>query len=153
MLISSSLIVDILGLYLLASGVFGNSVRPLLGLIILFSLRQLSQFITSLPTPPGMIWRDPGFPSLLVTYEVSNDLFFSGHTALAFFGATELMHTGNSYLAGLGILASLYQVAVMLALRAHWTMDIFAGGVTALWIAELVAQISPSIDLWLLGIL
>ena len=34
-----------------------------------------------------MIWRNPGFPSLLVTYGVSNDFFISGHTAIAVLGA------------------------------------------------------------------
>ena len=42
-----------------------------------------------------MIWRSPGVPSLLVTYGVSNDLFFSGHTALAVYGAIELGRWGG----------------------------------------------------------
>jgi len=47
----------------------------------------MAQATTALPAPPGMLWRDPGFPSLLVTYSVGNDFFFSGHTAFAVFGA------------------------------------------------------------------
>jgi len=34
----------------------------------------------------NMIWHYPGFPSLLVTL-CRNDFFFSGHTAIAVFGA------------------------------------------------------------------
>jgi hypothetical protein len=42
-----------------------------------------------------MIWRYPGVPSLLVTYGTSNDLFFSGHTALAVYGSIELAWWGG----------------------------------------------------------
>ena len=69
---------------LLGSWLFGGSVRPFLGLVLLMALRQLVQSLCPLPAP-GMIWHYPGFPSLLVTYRVANDFFFSGHTAIAVF--------------------------------------------------------------------
>ena len=83
LLIVSSLGIDVLSCFVLAYSVFGPSVRPFAGLIILFFLRQLCQALCALPPPQGMIWRSPGIPSLLVTYGTTNDLFFSGHTALA----------------------------------------------------------------------
>ena len=79
LLVVSSAIIDSLGVFLLGGWLLGGSVRPFLGLIILMSLRQLMQALCALPTPPHMIWRYPGFPSLLVTYNVGNDYFFSGH--------------------------------------------------------------------------
>src|SRR5207249_2901381 len=80
------------GIVLLTWSVFGASVRPFVGLLVLFGLRQLTQVLCALPAPVGMIWpqEGPGFPSLLVTYGVANDFFFSGHTAIAVFGAIEL---------------------------------------------------------------
>jgi len=36
-----------------------------------------------------MIWRHPGIPSLLVTYDVATDFFFSGHTAIAVLASIE----------------------------------------------------------------
>lgn len=131
LLISSSLIIDLLGLYLIFQGILGETIRPLISLLIVFSLRQLNQFFTSLPVPPGMIWHDPGVPSLLVTYKVSNDLFFSGHTALATLGMLELLQIGNPYLSLLAGLIFVYEVLVVIFLRAHWTMDIFTGAVVA----------------------
>ena len=38
-----------------------------------------------------MMWNNPGVPSLLVTYETTNDFFFSGHTAIAVLGCIELI--------------------------------------------------------------
>src|SRR5205814_1246361 len=76
LLISSSLVIDLLGFYLLGSAIFGSTIQPFLGLLMLFALRQLCQAFCPLPPPGGMIWRDPGFPTILVTYGTSTDLFF-----------------------------------------------------------------------------
>src|SRR5262249_38805048 len=51
-----------------------------------YALRQLCQGLCAFAPPEGMIWRSPGFPSLLVTYGTATDLFFSGHTAIAVYG-------------------------------------------------------------------
>jgi len=83
LLIVSSALIDLLGLFVLLRAAFGPTLRPFLGLLMLFVLRQICQGLISLPAPEGMIWRDPGFPTLLVTYGTSTDLFFSGHTAIA----------------------------------------------------------------------
>src|SRR5262249_22314921 len=116
------------------------------GLIILFGLRQICQALTALPPPRGMIWRHPGFPTLLVTYGVANDLFFSGHTAMAVYGAIELARLGAPWLIGLAWIIAIFEVFVVLALRAHYTMDVFAGLITALYIAGLAGLLAPACD-------
>jgi hypothetical protein len=50
-----------------------------------------------------MIWHDPGFPSLLVTDHVANDFFFSGHTAIALFGALELSRFRRNWLTAVAV--------------------------------------------------
>ena len=63
---------------------------------MLFALRQLCQGLCAFAPPgEGMIWRRPGIPSLLVTYGTATDLFFSGHTAIAVYGALELGRLGG----------------------------------------------------------
>ena len=146
LLIVSSALIDALGLFLLARWLFGGTVRPFLGLILLMTLRQVMQAICALPPPPNMIWHYPGFPSLLVTYKVANDFFFSGHTAIAVFGAIELSRLRRTWLTALAILIACFEVATVLILRAHYTMDVFAGIVAALWIAHLAERISPRLD-------
>jgi hypothetical protein len=96
-----------------------------------------------------MIWRYPGFPSLLVTYGTTSDLFFSGHTAIAVYGALELAHRGGTALAILGAVIVLVEAATVLVLRAHYTMDVFAGAVTALWVWCVSSALAPGIDAWL----
>ena len=70
--------------------IFRGELRPFAGLVIVLGLRQIMQACVALPAPPDAIWHYPGFPSLLVTYGVANDYFYSGHTAIAVLGAAEV---------------------------------------------------------------
>jgi hypothetical protein len=149
LLIFTSSFIDLLGIYLLAAAVLGPTIRPFIGLLVLFALRQVTQWAVALPVPSGMIWRHPGFPSLLVTYGTANDFFFSGHTAIAVYGAVELCRTGIPAIAALGIAIALLEAVTVLVLRAHWTADVFAGALAALGSAWAAPRIAPFIDAWL----
>ncbi len=142
LLILSSALIDALGLFLLGRWLFGASVRPFLGLVILLGLRQVMQTLCALPAPPNMIWHYPGFPSLLVTYNVSNDFFFSGHTAIAVLGGLELARFGKRWLTALAVAIVLFEIATVLILRAHYTMDVFTGIIAALWVARVCDRLS-----------
>jgi len=146
LLIATSATIDALGLLILARSIFGPSVRPFLGLLILYALRQICQGLCALPPPDGMIWRRPGIPSLLVTYGTATDLFFSGHTAIAVFGCVELARMGGPILPVLGVLIAVVEAGAVLVLRAHYTMDVFAAIVTALWAVSAADVLAPSVD-------
>lgn len=149
LLVATSLVIDLLGLFLVGSAILGPSIRPFLGLALLFALRQACQGLCALPAPERMIWRRPGFPSLLVTYATTSDLFFSGHTAIAVYGALELARWGGPVAAAVGAAIVLVEAATVLVLRAHYTMDVFAGAVAALWVYGAAAALSPGLDRWL----
>ena len=131
LLIAGSLGIDLIGLGLLGWGLFGRNARPLAGVLALFAFRQLAQSLTALPPPPGMLWRDPGFPSLLVTYGVGNDFFFSGHTALAVFGALEFSRWDRRALTVATAAVAVGEIALVLVLRTHYTMDVWTGAAMA----------------------
>lgn len=146
LLIISSLVIDLLGAYLLCSAIFGQSIRPYLGLVMVFALRQICQMLCPLPAPSGMVWRYPGVPAILVTYGTANDLFFSGHTAIAVYGAVTLAgHWGAPGLA-LGLAIAIFEAVTVLLLRAHYTMDVFTGIVCALWVYSLSGSLAPRVD-------
>jgi len=146
LLIISSAIIDALGIFLIARYIFGSTIRPFLALAIVLGLRQILQALVALPAPPGEIWHFPGFPSLLVTYGVTNDFFFSGHTAVAVLGAGELIRCGRRWLKGLAVLIALFEVTTVLILRAHYTIDVFAGVVTGLCAIRFAEYLAPAID-------
>jgi hypothetical protein len=145
----SSFFIDVLGITMIASAIFGSSFAPFLGILILFSLRQLAQLCCTLPPPPGLIWRHPGFPSALVTYGVSNDFFFSGHTALAVLGAIEISHLGPWWLGAAATAVALGEALIVLVLRAHYSMDVIAGAFAAWFAADVAQRLAPMVDAWL----
>ena len=146
LLIGTSALIDIVGLWLLLSALFGPSFGPFLGLLMLFALRQVCQGLCALPPPPGMIWRSPGFPTALVTYGTSSDLFFSGHTALAVYGGLELAHQFGGWGITSGVAFVTIEVATVLVLRAHYTLDVIAGAFAALWVWSAARSLAPPVD-------
>ena len=152
LLVTTSAIIDALGLFILARSIFGPSFRPFLGLLILYALRQMCQGLCALPPPDGMIWRRPGVPSLLVTYGTATDLFFSGHTAIAVFGSVELRRMGGTILPALGVAVAVIEATTVLVLRAHYTMDVFAAIVAALWAVSVADALAPGVDRTLAGL-
>jgi PAP2 superfamily C-terminal len=146
LLIVGSAVIDLLAVFLLMRWLLGPSVRPFLGLFLLMVMRQIVQAFCALPPPPNLIWHYPGFPSLLVTYSVAGDFFFSGHTAIAVFAATEIARLKKSWLTSLAILVVLFEVVTVLVLRAHYTMDVFAGMIAALGVASIIERVSKPID-------
>jgi hypothetical protein len=145
LLIVSSAIIDLLGIFLLSKWIFGAALRPFLALAIVLGLRQIMQALVALPAPPNEIWHYPGFPSLLVTYNVANDYFFSAHTAIAILGITEIARVRKTWLTALGVLIALFEITTVLALRVHYTMDVFTGIVTGLYAAYLANNISNAL--------
>ena len=124
LLIISSLFIDAFATFILLYSLLGPSIEPFISLLILFALRQIFQVICALPKPQGLIWHNPGFPSLLVTYEVENDFFFSGHTSIAILATIELF-TINPYIGIIAGLIACFEIATVIILRAHYTMDVF----------------------------
>jgi membrane-associated phospholipid phosphatase len=148
-LITSSICIDLIGLGLIGAAIFGPTFAPFLAILIVFGLRQICQGLCTLPPPPGIIWRNPGFPTLLVTYDVGNDFFFSGHTALAVLGAIEAAHLGPTWLAVIAAVIALGEMVIVLVLRAHYTLDVVAGALAAFLAAELAGRLAPVVDAWL----
>lgn len=143
LLIASSALIDVMGLFLLGRWIFAGTVRPFLGLVVLMGMRQASQALCALPAPPGIIWHYPGFPSLLVTYGVANDFFFSGHTAIAVFAGWELAQLKKPWLTTIAGIVVLFEVVAVLVLRAHYTMDVIAGILAAVCVALLFSRFTP----------
>lgn len=146
LLIVSSAIIDALALFLILRWILGRTVRPFLGLLLIIGLRQVMQALSAMPVPPNMIWHYPGFPSLLATYGVGSDFFFSGHTALSVFAATEFARFRKPWLTVFAIALVLFEIATVLILRAHYTVDVFTGALAALWAAPLAERLSPRLD-------
>ena len=148
-LIISSGFIDLFGLYLIAASIFGPTLRPFIAMLSLYAFRQTCQYLCTLPAPPGMIWRHPGVPSLLVTYRTGNDFFFSGHTAIAVLGVLELAQYGLPLLTAAAATIAVLEAATVLTLRAHYTMDVFAAAVAAWCADDFAGWAATFVDAWI----
>lgn len=153
LLITSSAVIDLLGIFLLGASILGPTFRPFVGMLMLYALRQVCQGLCAFAPPENMIWRAPRVPSLLVTYGTATDLFFSGHTSIAVYGALELARLGGWHWGLLGVAIVLFEAATVLVLRAHYTADVFTAIVTALWAAGVAETVGPWFDRGLAALL
>ena len=146
-LMVSSGFIDLFGLFLIGAGIFGSTLRPFIGLLMVFVFRQTCQAVCALPIPPKMIWRNPGFPSLLVTYGVANDFFISGHTAIAVLGAIEVYRLLPWWCAVAAGTIALLEAGMVIVLRAHYTMDVLAAVVAAFCAADFAMRLCAGFGL------
>lgn len=125
-LLFSSLLIDLSVAYTSFKYLlYGNNFRTIFIMIAGFMIRQLCQYINRLPIPKNMIWFYPGFPSLLVTYSVQNDFFFSGHTYVALCSGLEIASSKNLFYKLYGILFILYEIFIIISINGHYFMDIY----------------------------
>jgi hypothetical protein len=121
--------------------------RPLLALWLILIIRQLCQASVSMPAPEGMIWRYPGFPSLMVTYNTSTDFFFSGHMALATVIAAELTAQGAPRgKQALAWTVAAVQAIVILSMRFHYLTDVVTGCLAAIAAMQLATMLGRRLD-------
>ena len=150
-------LVDGLAVVLLAAAIVGHTVRPLVAVAIAFAFRQACQLLFELPPVPGSLWRHPegvgDSAHFLVTFQVENDLFFCGHTALAAIVAVEVWLTSSldgwvarsaGVLAGLGLLT--FMAASTLALRSNWGLSVVVGAMAGGMGALASHRLAPLVD-------
>jgi hypothetical protein len=143
----SSLEVDLAAIGMVAFFFARRESRPLLALWLILIMRQLCQAAVSMPPPDGMIWRYPGFPTIVVTYSTSTDFFFSGHMALATLLATELTAQRASrakQAVAWGI--AFAQAVVILSMRFHYLTDVVAGCLAAVAATQLADACGRRLD-------
>ncbi len=148
-LIVMNSIVDGLTVFLLLLTIITRNIRPALTLALFFILRQSLQFLVSLPIPPHTIWHYPGFPSLLQTYNIANDLYFSGHTGLSLIAALELERFKKPWLTALAFTIFGYEVISVISMQVHYTMDVFTAFITTFCITGISSQLARPINHYL----
>ena len=59
LLIISTALIDLVGIWLLVLSIEGKTIRPFVALFILFTARQISQYFCALSLPDGIVRHDP----------------------------------------------------------------------------------------------
>ncbi|CAG9316775.1 unnamed protein product [Blepharisma stoltei] len=147
LLIITSAAMDILVLYhAISFMLWGNSLKPVIWLILYIGLWFLFQWIFLMRFPSGFTWGYPGFPSLTISYIKSADFYFSARMgALVYFGI--LSHEKkNKYLTWAAIINIILSFWMMIFFRAHYSIDLIFGGIFGHYCIIISEKISPWID-------
>ena len=123
--ILTSLLIDINGTYIALKFLYSNDYKPTIILLGGIILRQICQFINSSPMPENVIWLDPNFPAIIVTYYATNDFFFSGHTYISICAGMEIMKINSVFAKLYAILFIFYEIMFIIVINGHYFMDIY----------------------------
>ena len=129
-LIITTLLIDINIVYYFYRFLRHDDIKPIILLISGVLLRQLCQFLNRSPSPDNVIWYDPGFPSIIMNYNVATDFFFSGHTLTALIFGIELLKSRYVSIKIYAVIYMLLEISFVLVTRSHYFMDIYAAFTT-----------------------
>jgi len=104
------------------------------------------------PFPPGYVWDDPGFPSLVVPYGRTSDFYFSGHIGIVTICACEWITWKKYFASALIGLGGLYTIFIMLSFQAHYSIDLFTGIICGHWMFMLIDGQKDRIDTFFLTV-
>ena len=102
-----------------------------MAMLVFYGFRIIVQQIFFVEYPQGYLWGWPGFFSLFVPYGSTPDFFYSGHVGVCMLHVLEFYAIGWYWMSAYALLAMFLQIFLMVALRSHYTMDMFAGIVFA----------------------
>ena len=138
LIIISSLMIDINFIALGFIFIFyGNSLRIAILIFTFYIVRAFLQRIFFMPYPRHFIFLDPGFFSLSVPYIPSNDFFFSGHVGMCTLFFLDFKKERRRKLQWLAFVTILLNTFTLLITRAHYSIDLPIGILTAHYLYRL----------------
>lgn len=146
-LIISGFFMDIaflLGFYYFAT--YFRTWRMLVTLLLLYIIRGNIQNIYLMGHPEGLLFRDPGIISLTVPYHHTHDYFFSGHVSMPTIIGMEFYKHRLPKHAIFCFFVSFFEMMMMIFLRGHYSIDLYAGIIVSLYLCRLSDSIVPYID-------
>lgn len=96
-----------------------------------YTFRNIAQNVMRFPLPDKWRFHDPGFPSILVSYDEVSDFYFSGHVGSILLAAFDFQRRGWTTCARLSFAFSALIAVVVITTRAHYTVDVIDGVVFA----------------------
>ena len=120
--------------------------RMIIALGSLYAVRGQLQQAYYMEFPEEYIFRFPGVYSLSVPYLKTNDFFFSGHVSLPVIVAVEFYKQKYIKLSCFCFFVSIYEGFMMIIVRGHYSIDIYAGFIIALYFSRISEYIAPFVD-------
>lgn len=134
----------VLGFYYFA--VHFRTWRMAFNLAILYGVRGQIQELYVMGHPKGILFKDPGIISISVPYYDTHDYFFSGHVSLPTLIAVEFYKHKYNKLAFFCFFVSFFELIMMVFLRGHYSIDLYAGLIFSFYVCKISDYIIPYID-------
>lgn len=129
-----------------------KSLRVMLGLAAVYASRAFFQNLYLMEIPKESTFRYPGFPSLFVPYFQSNDYFYSGHVSLPTVISYEFWKLRYYWTAVLVFHVGLLQMGMMLCVRGHYGIDMYAGFIFSFYFCQIANIHVHYIDKSIIGL-
>lgn len=124
--IMTSLMIDVGALIVLMKYIVWGEYKTPVILLFGMLLRQINQLITKLPAPDKLLWFYPGVPSICVTYDVSTDFFFSGHTFFALTVGLDFYNSEYFIVKLYSLFFVFLEIIFVIVTKSHYWMDVYA---------------------------
>jgi membrane-associated phospholipid phosphatase len=118
----------------------------LLTVIFFYTLRSFIMYLCVLPVPVGQLYFDPGFPTFSTNYNLTNDLFYSGHAGFATLVFLELRAFNYRRLSWLYFVFMLFISFILILTRTHYTMDVYAGILSAYFLFKMMPKVLSKLE-------
>jgi hypothetical protein len=134
-MIISSFLLDIIVVFTSYSWIMnGKTWKPIVAVILFFSLKLICSSLFIVKYPEGMMWDYPGFPS------------FSGYVGLNLICYLELRKLNLINISYLALFELIFQSLMLLSLRANYTVDILSSILAAHYLYLASTQITEYIN-------
>lgn len=129
-----------------------KSMRVMMGLTAVYASRAVFQNIYLMEIPKESTFRYPGFISLFVPYFQSNDYFYSGHVSLPTVISYEFWKIKYYWTAVLVFHVGLLQLGMMLWVRGHYGIDMYAGFIFSFYFCQIANMNVHYVDKSIIGL-
>ena len=102
------------------------------------------------PQPDPFLFRDPGFPSLFVPYDVTNDLYFSGHIGCITFVLSQCLRYKFNKIRNVAIFGFAWTWLMMTICGGHYSNDLILGACVGWMTTRIVFRTMEGATLFIL---
>ena len=125
---------------------FGKTGRLIWVLVVFYGLRALCQKVFLFKYPTRYDWGYPGFPSIFVPYDPTNDFYFSGHTGILIIFVLNNINNKRYILAFFNFIFAIYMVCLLMIFQAHYSIDCPIGVICAIYAFLLIKGKEEKLD-------
>ncbi len=102
-----------------------------LSIFLFYGIRSIVFALFQIRFPFNYAFDNPGFPSITVSYLITNDFFFSGHVGIPIILAKYYFYKKNNLMVCFSTVVCLVQTIMMVFLRGHYSIDMLYGVIVA----------------------